>query len=58
MSNKDAVICLNCGRSEMEVPVVVIRYAGNSGHVCSQCMPVFIHKPEQFADKLKDIDAG
>ncbi len=61
MTNTTTYQCLNCDRPETAVPLVSIRYAGSSGWVCSQCMPVLIHNPEQMAGKLagaEDIPAA
>jgi hypothetical protein len=44
--------CFNCNRSETEIPLVGLRYAGNQTWVCSQCLPVLIHHPQQVADRL------
>jgi len=57
MENKTIHTCLNCGRSENEAPVIQIRFAGKAGYLCSQCIPVMIHKPEQMALKLKDLQS-
>lgn len=48
--------CINCGRSEMEIPLVSVRYSGEQIWTCSQCMPILIHKPEQLIGKLKGAD--
>jgi hypothetical protein len=47
-----AVRCVNCGTSEEEVPLVVLRYAGASQWICSGCLPVLIHRPDQLVGKL------
>jgi len=57
MENKTIHTCLNCGRSENEAPVIQIRFAGKTGYLCSQCIPVMIHKSEQMALKLKDLQS-
>ncbi|MCO6450133.1 MAG: hypothetical protein J5I90_05020 [Caldilineales bacterium] len=44
--------CLNCDRSEQEIPLVALRYDGSQAWICSQCLPVLIHRPEQLAGKL------
>jgi len=49
---QEAQHCLNCDRSENQIPLVNLRYAGQSGWICSQCLPVLIHHPEQMAEKL------
>ncbi|MFQ5399497.1 MAG: hypothetical protein ACE5E7_07850 [Anaerolineae bacterium] len=57
MTQKDpSPHCLNCERSEMEIPLVRLRYAGNDAWICSQCLPVLIHKPHQLAAKLAGAD--
>lgn len=50
--NKSQTRCLNCNRPDEEIPLVSLRYAGQQAWVCSQCMPVLIHRPEQLAGKL------
>jgi hypothetical protein len=44
--------CINCGRSETVIPLLALRFSGSSAWICSQCMPVLIHKPHLMADKL------
>jgi len=44
--------CFNCSRPETVIPLVSLRYAGNQTWICSQCLPVLIHHPQQLADKL------
>ena len=48
--------CLNCGSSEMEIPLISARYAEEQLWICSRCMPVLIHKPEQLIGTLKGAD--
>jgi hypothetical protein len=48
--------CLNCNRAETEIPLVSLRYAGNEAWICSQCLPVLIHHPEQLVGKLAGAD--
>ena len=44
--------CLNCGRSEHAVPLVTLRYDGETRWICSQCFPLLIHHPERLSGKL------
>jgi hypothetical protein len=53
MSNLIETTCLNCGNSEMEVPLIAVRIAGGEAWICSPCMPVLIHKPEQMVGALQ-----
>lgn len=48
--------CLNCGNSEMEAPLVSVRYGGENIWICSPCMPVLIHKPDQMIGAFKNAD--
>lgn len=51
----DIAICINCGRTDADAPVVSLRFQGHPFWACTQCMPVVIHKTEQIADKLAAI---
>lgn len=44
--------CFNCQRSEMEIPVIGWQYQGQKVWVCSECMPLLIHKWHQVAEKM------
>ena len=44
--------CLNCERTENQIPLVSLRYAGGQAWICSQCLPTLIHKPQQLAGRL------
>ena len=48
--------CLNCERTENEIPLVSLRYAGAQAWICSQCLPTLIHKPQNLAEKLAGAD--
>jgi hypothetical protein len=45
-------VCLNCGLSEQEKPLLTIKYQHDEIYICPQCLPVLIHKPANLADKL------
>ena len=46
-------VCFNCRRSEAEIPISNWRYQDGSVWVCSQCLPLLIHKLEQVIDGLQ-----
>ncbi len=48
--------CVNCGASEMEVPLISARYDGGQHWICSGCLPILIHKPEQLVGTLRGIN--
>ena len=45
--------CLNCGKSEKEIPLINLTYSGKPSWICPQCLPVLIHHIDQLTDKLK-----
>ena len=49
MSN---LTCLNCGASEMDRPLVAIKFQEKEFYICPQCLPILIHQPDQLVDKL------
>lgn len=48
--------CFNCRRPETTIPLVSLRYAGDQAWICSQCLPILIHQPEQLANKLGSVE--
>jgi hypothetical protein len=44
--------CLNCGRSENEIPLVNLTYSGKPTYICSHCLPMLIHHPETLIGKI------
>lgn len=50
-------ICLNCGLSEQEKPLITIKFQGNEIYICPQCLPVLIHKPANLAEKLPGAES-
>lgn len=44
--------CLNCHRPETVAPLVSLRYAGSQAWICSSCLPVLIHQPQQLVGRL------
>ena len=57
MSQNDTLQhCLNCNRTENQMPLVTLRYQGQPAFVCSQCMPVLIHQPEKLVGKLSGAE--
>jgi len=50
--------CLNCEKSEEQVPLLKMQFQGKEEYICPQCLPVLIHKAEQLTDKLPGMHAG
>jgi hypothetical protein len=47
--------CINCNRSEEEVPLISFTFREKSYFVCPGCLPILIHEPHLLADKLPGI---
>ena len=45
-------ICLNCGRSEQEAPLLALKFQEREFHICPQCLPILIHHPDKLTEKL------
>ncbi len=57
MNNPDSIYqCLNCNRSETEIPLVILRYNRQQEWICTQCLPIMIHQPEKLIGKLAGFD--
>ena len=49
--------CLNCNRTDQQVPLLTLTFKGETKHICPQCLPVLIHKPGQLSEKLPGMEA-
>lgn len=52
----NAGTCVNCGRGQMEAPLISVAFKGENFSICPQCLPVLIHKPAQLAGKLAGVE--
>jgi len=48
--------CLSCNRSEYQIPLITLTYSANPAFICSFCLPLLIHHPEQLVGKLKGAE--
>jgi hypothetical protein len=48
--------CLSCNRSEDEIPLVTLTYSSRPAYICSHCLPLLIHHPEQLIGRLKGAE--
>ena len=48
--------CLNCNRTDGQIPLITITFKGGEQYICPQCLPVLIHKTQQLADKLPGVE--
>jgi hypothetical protein len=52
MDTKSEQICLVCGRSSSEVPLLSLHYQQDMVYICPQDLPILIHHPQDLAGKL------
>jgi hypothetical protein len=48
--------CVRCEKSESEVPILRLRFMGEEEAICSSCLPVLIHRPDQLIGRLKGAE--
>jgi hypothetical protein len=48
--------CLNCNRSENEIPLITLTYSSRPAFICSFCLPLLIHHPDQLIGKLEGAE--
>lgn len=48
--------CIVCKKSSFEVPVTKFYHKKNKFYICSQHIPVLIHKPEELIGLLDGSD--
>jgi hypothetical protein len=48
--------CLNCGNTEQNIPLVNLSFKGDKAYICSRCLPVLIHHPEELAGKIEGAE--
>ncbi len=44
---EQATACINCGRSEDELPLMAWRAARRSFWICPDCLPLLIHRRDE-----------
>jgi hypothetical protein len=56
MNEQKEKTCLNCNRTDVQVPLIALTFKGGTKYICPQCLPVLIHKTQQLADKLPGVE--
>ena len=50
------LVCLNCNRTDEQVPLLSLVFKGETKQICPQCLPTLIHKIHLLADKLPGVE--
>jgi hypothetical protein len=53
---ENEIRCIHCSRTSEEAPLIALRFAGGEYWICSQHLPILIHKPAALAEKLPGAD--
>ncbi|MBK9209759.1 MAG: hypothetical protein IPL71_16255 [Anaerolineales bacterium] len=56
MNEQNEKICLNCNRTDEQVPLLHLTFKSEAKYICAQCLPVLIHKTHLLADKLPGME--
>ena len=52
MKSEKRNVCVNCGRSGEEVPLLQFEYQRNTYSICPQDLPEMIHQPAKMSKKF------
>jgi hypothetical protein len=48
--------CINCERTDEQIPLLHLSFKGEAKYICTQCFPILIHKIHLLADKLPGVE--
>ena len=48
--------CIKCKKSEVDVPLLQMRFNESEAFICPQCLPVLIHKPAELKEELPGVE--
>ncbi len=56
MKEQNEKACLNCNRTDIQIPLITLTFKDAPKYVCAQCFPILIHKIHLLADKLPGVE--
>ncbi len=56
MTKQNEKNCINCERTDAQIPLITLTFKGEAKYICAQCLPVLIHKTHMLADKLPGVE--
>jgi len=56
MTENKTRTCIHCGQDDSLIPIITFHYQGQEHHICTEHLPVLIHKPKDLTGKLPDMD--
>jgi hypothetical protein len=48
--------CLNCEKTDLDAPILSVRFKDQDVRICTSCLPVLIHQPQKLAGQLAGIE--
>mgnify|MGYP001605400863 CR=1 FL=1 len=56
MNEQNEKVCLNCSRTDEQIPLLTLSFKSAPKYICAQCLPILIHKTHLLADKLPGVE--
>jgi len=56
MTEQNEKTCINCNRTDAQIPLITLTFNDDAKYICAQCLPVLIHKTYLLADKLPGVE--
>ena len=56
MTEQTEKTCVNCNRTDEQIPLLNLTFKNETKYICPQCLPVLIHKIHLIADKFPGIE--
>jgi len=56
MNEQNEKVCMNCNRTDEQIPLITLSFKSAPKYICAQCFPVLIHKIHLLADKLPGLE--
>ena len=56
MTELNKQTCLHCDRDNNQVPLLNLKYKDTQFWICTEHLPVLLHRPEELTGKLPDAE--
>ena len=56
MTEQNEKTCLNCNRTDEQIPLIALTVKSEAKYICAQCLPTLIHKTYLLAEKLPGME--
>jgi hypothetical protein len=52
MTENTTPTCINCERSQAEIPLLLLQFKDQGFWLCSGCLPTLLHQPQKLVGRL------